>query len=70
MLTCHAVLDFRMDPPDLRILFRCCAHVHAPIPSSRKVGRVGLSVVGVCAGRVGADHLRYAHVSDGRAGRV
>jgi len=59
-----------MDPPDLRILFRCGAHVHAPISSKIEVGRVGLFVVGFGIGCVGVDNLRYAYVSDGCAGRV
>ena len=68
VLTCHNVIDLRMDPPDLRILFRCGAHVHAFVSSALEVGRVGLSIVGFCAGCVGVDHLRYAYVSDGCAG--
>lgn len=69
-LTSRDVTDLGMDPPDFRIPVRCCAHVHASVSPPFEVGRVGLPIDCICAGCFGTDHLRHAHIQDGRFGQL
>lgn len=60
--------DLRMDSSCCCLRFRRSPHLHAPVPPPPEARLVRLPTHRLCTRCAGSDHLRHAHVPDGRIG--
>jgi hypothetical protein len=67
-LTHPNAIDLGVDPLDLRLPVRYCAHLHATNPSPLEIELVRLPLDRLRPRCLGSDNLRHAHIPDGRHG--